>query len=111
MILLYIVIRFDDGDMYKCKTNFYMRTHGINPRSIRERSMWRSVLKDDIDDLISLIDFDDTLKEKLSNFRDVMQEGLAKRVAEIMEHAKKQEIDNQTLHKISREALKIARAN
>jgi hypothetical protein len=105
------VIRFDDGDMYKCKTNFYMRSHGINARSIRERAMWRSVLKDEIDDLIALIDYDAILKEKLGNFRDALREGLEKRVEEIKAQLKKSEVDNQQLHKISREALKIARVN
>jgi hypothetical protein len=88
-----------------------MRSHGINPRSIRERSMWKSVLKDDIDDLISLIDFDDILRDKLQKFRDALHIGAMKRVIEIKEAIIKGEYDNQTLPKISRETLKITRAN
>ncbi|KAL0488695.1 T4 RNA ligase [Acrasis kona] len=31
------VICFDDGEMYKCKTNYYVRSHDFNQNYIRER--------------------------------------------------------------------------
>jgi T4 RnlA family RNA ligase len=74
------VVCFDDGDFYKCKTEWYIRHHGINTRKLKETQLWNAILSDEIDDLISMITFDEVVREVLQKYRDAVQSGLVEKI-------------------------------
>lgn len=49
------VITLDDGQMIKIKTAWYFQMHGLTTETIRENLLIRTILEDNIDDVISLI--------------------------------------------------------
>jgi hypothetical protein len=77
------VIRFAEGDMYKIKTLFYNCANGINPKSIKERIIWKSILQDVVDDMIAVVDMDEAQRSAIQKFRDKIQIESMKRVEEV----------------------------
>jgi hypothetical protein len=66
------VISFDDGDMYKVKTNIYSCSHSISTNSdnLNERVLLKSVCLNVIDDVISNINFSKKDQYVIQNWRD-----------------------------------------
>ena len=57
-----VVVRFDDGQMVKIKSDWYVRIHKVKSLLGQERDVVSLILKNELDDLLPILPEDDVLK-------------------------------------------------
>jgi RNA ligase len=63
-----VVVRFDDGQMCKIKSDWYVRIHKVKSLLGQERDVVSLILKNELDDLLPVLPEDDVLKiQKFKN--------------------------------------------
>ncbi|KAL0482561.1 hypothetical protein AKO1_014431 [Acrasis kona] len=77
------VIKFKDGDLYKCKTEWYFKKKNFNPKKIGSLQVWRSVVENTIDDLLQVLEQQPDLKEKLYLLTSTMRQALSDKIEKI----------------------------
>ncbi|AXH72893.1 MAG: RNA ligase A [Caudoviricetes sp.] len=69
-----IIIRFEDGNMYKVKSDEYIRFHNAVSRIKQEKDIIRIILNDELDDILPIVN--DSDKKELINFSDKFLKGI-----------------------------------
>jgi len=82
-----IVIRFDDGRMYKLKTDWYFSKRKKEKQEYSlnsERNIWRLILEQTIDDAITLLSNNDQLfKLKVQEFQIILYDAIERTATEL----------------------------
>eukprot|EP01080_Neovahlkampfia_damariscottae_P007394 gene7394-11716_t len=81
------VLRFDDGRMFKIKTQWYREIHDSNlsqlaPGKMKENEIWELILDNKIDDVIASLKTKE-MKEKFDNFSDLLLHYFTQKVQKI----------------------------
>jgi T4 RnlA family RNA ligase len=89
------VIIFEDGDFYKCKTNFYSCAHGISPNAkyINERAILKSIGLDVMDDVVSTLDFSKEKRFLIYKWRDDVHSRIDLKSKNLVDLSKKKNLE------------------
>lgn len=70
-----IVVRFDDGDMVKIKSNDYVLKHKVKDQINLEKNVIKIIIENKIDDIVAIID--ENSKNRLIDFNDEVWKGVS----------------------------------
>lgn len=73
-----VVLRFSDGRMYKCKTEFYVNTNLIGKRINSPHTVWRAILQGSMDDVLAANLLGKEHRAILLEFKDEMEASIQK---------------------------------
>ena len=88
-----IIIRFEDGSMYKVKSEEYVRYHNAVSRVKQEKDVVKIILNDELDDVLPIVSEIDAIS--LRKFADDMINGINESTHQCLEIGKKFYSDNQ----------------
>lgn len=82
-----IIIRFEDGSMYKVKSDEYIRFHNAVSRIKQEKDIVKIILNDELDDIIPMLNEKDAIE--IREFADSFINGLQNTVKNIVNYGLK----------------------
>lgn len=82
------VIKFEDGDMYKCKTRFYNCVHDLRPRFVKPVQVFEVYCKNIIDDVLSTLPFSEKQRNGLTLFKEYMDNAVLSMAMKLQELVK-----------------------
>lgn len=87
------VVRFEDGSMYKIKSDEYIRFHNAVSRIKQEKDIVKIILNDEIDDILPILMDKD--RSEIRDFADRVVNGINETTKQIVYYAKNNYSENQ----------------
>ena len=94
-----IVIRFEDGNMYKVKSDEYIRFHNAVSRVKQEKDIVKIILNDELDDILPILS--ETDRKEIRDFADAVINGIEETSKNIVKFGVENYNDNQKEFAIS----------
>lgn len=88
-----IIIRFEDGSMYKVKSEEYVRFHNAVSRVKQEKDVVKIILNDELDDILPILSEKD--RKEVRDFADKIIEGIENTVNKVVLFGLKNYSENQ----------------